>query len=658
MHRRSFIHAIILVDAIIIIIALSVSLMNPEHPKGPFEEWGMVTIASGLQLFFVSILTMWIFISRCMNEKLKRGNHTYFIWLLIGLGFLFLAADEMFEIHEQMDYSIHSRIGMEENSLSDRIDDGIVASYLVIGIGFLLRFREEFIPYQRASRYVGAGFVLSTIMIVIDVLCNRQDLLSIFISDSQCCRDVWLALEIFEEMVKLLASGMFLSGAVVCVGITHRMNVKQPVESSQVKNNTKSIIDSEESVEKNPLFQAHTRRKKVKCMIVAFIIVLSTLGAVIFIRWPYDPDGYQIHLALTGDPTEMCVTWVTPGDITKSRIEYGIEVNNYFHCVNTRGEASPDGHRWERPFGGLIHSAILKGLQPETIYHYRVKGKDYSKGYQFTTPSLDKWNVTFAMVSDMGISGNAKDVIYAMMEDNLSMVVVAGDMSYADGSSRTWDKWFDIVEPHASSVPYMVSGGNHDSNYDFSHIIDRFRMPAEESDGTDLYYSFNFSRIHFIALTPDFGRGLLEDSRQYTWFVRDLEQATRDRGEHPWIIVFEHYPMYSSNRKHAGDEKLRTSLEEHLKDNKVDLIISGHIHCYERTHPVYNHTVFKDFPVYITCGTGGSSLDDNWEELPAWTDYREASFGYTKMSVHANDTIQIQFVRIDGSFGDELWLEQ
>ena len=116
--------------------------------------------------------------------------------------------------------------------------------------------------------------------------------------------------------------------------------------------------------------------------------------------------------------------------------------------------------------------------------------------------------------------------------------------------------------------------------------------------------------------------------------------------------------MYSSNRKHAGDEKLRTSLEEHLKDNEVDLIISGHIHCYERTHPVYNHTVFKDFPVYITCGTGGSSLDDNWEELPAWTDYREASFGYTKMSVHANDTIQIQFVRIDGSFGDELWLEQ
>ena len=40
-----------------------------------------------------------------------------------------------------------------------------------------------------------------------------------------------------------------------------------------------------------------------------------------------------------------------------------------------------------------------------------------------------------------------------------------GDISYACGVSGTWDAWFDLIEPYASQVPYMITIGNHEFDY-------------------------------------------------------------------------------------------------------------------------------------------------------------------------------------------------
>jgi hypothetical protein len=35
----------------------------------------------------------------------------------------------------------------------------------------------------------------------------------------------------------------------------------------------------------------------------------------------------------------------------------------------------------------------------------------------------------------------------------------AGDLGYAEGSTRVWNQWMSYMSPYASRLPYMVSIG-------------------------------------------------------------------------------------------------------------------------------------------------------------------------------------------------------
>jgi len=64
---------------------------------------------------------------------------------------------------------------------------------------------------------------------------------------------------------------------------------------------------------------------------------------------------------------------------------------------------------------------------------------------------------------------------------------------------------------------------------------------------------------------------------------------------------------------------MRDILEEILMQNKVDLVLAGHVHAYERLFPIYAGKVDLDsisqdkntyanpkFPVHVVCGAGGN----------------------------------------------------
>ena len=38
----------------------------------------------------------------------------------------------------------------------------------------------------------------------------------------------------------------------------------------------------------------------------------------------------------------------------------------------------------------------------------------------------------------------------------------------------------------------------------------------------------------------------------------------------------------------------------------VDLVLNGHVHAYERTHPMYKYKPDTCGPIYITIGDGGN----------------------------------------------------
>ncbi|HIM32904.1 MAG TPA: hypothetical protein EYI97_00255, partial [Candidatus Poseidoniales archaeon] len=175
--------------------------------------------------------------------------------------------------------------------------------------------------------------------------------------------------------------------------------------------------------------------------------------------------------------------------------------------------------------------------------------------------------------------------------------------------------------------------------------------------------------IHFISLSSehDYGPG----SQQYNWLESELQEV--DRQATPWLVVFAHRPMYSSNSAHGSEVDFRDAMEELLYDYGVDLAVWGHDHSYERSYPVFQEEPLSNStssatdpyrnpgaPIHVVVGTGGRSLYDEFDEpQPAWSAYREASYGYSVFEVTPQGELHFSFIRnSDGTVADQFWISK
>jgi 3',5'-cyclic AMP phosphodiesterase CpdA len=101
-------------------------------------------------------------------------------------------------------------------------------------------------------------------------------------------------------------------------------------------------------------------------------------------------------------------------------------------------------------------------------------------------------------------------------------------------------------------------------------------------------------------------------TEQVSWLRTELTAAPRPR----WTVVFGHRPLWATNHGGndipAGNAVLQSLIEDVLDDAKVDLVIQGHIHDYERTYPmrkgVATATNYSSpaAPVYVVSGGAGN----------------------------------------------------
>jgi hypothetical protein len=251
--------------------------------------------------------------------------------------------------------------------------------------------------------------------------------------------------------------------------------------------------------------------------------------------------------------------------------------------------------------------------------------------------------LSFFITADVGTFGTSvmitKNMMRRLEKQHYHGTIHCGDVSYADkfnkkkpewAAQHVWDTWGQMAEPIASRMAYMVSPGNHEldeyeSSFENGTIYSkRFIMP-----GNERYYSFGVGMVHFVSVTTD--EDIDPSSTQGVWLDRTLAKINRQRDKWPWIVVFQHRPIYNSNRNHgnwtgannytyddwpemATYEGWPDDYEALLLKHKVDLVLSGHVHHYERTWPVRNRNqVTKSYenvasPIHITCGHGGKGL--------------------------------------------------
>jgi len=287
----------------------------------------------------------------------------------------------------------------------------------------------------------------------------------------------------------------------------------------------------------------------------------------------------------------------------------------------------------------VIHRVTLRGLTPGEAYEYRPSGSDRWRRFR-AWPAVGQ-PIAFGVLADVGQTRDSVATIghlnRTFLAGGVDAGLLVGDLSYADGYAPAWDSWGRLTESLFERLPTAFAVGNHEvanGMENFAHYTPRYGWPEPQQSGSSVWYSFEAGLAHVVVLCSycDYS----QSSLQRAWLAADLGRVDRQRT--PWLIVLMHVPFYSSNAHHGSSESdaMKASMEELLYTYKADIILSGHVHAYERTGPVFRNEQVCDAPVQLVVGDGGNKEGPAcpWNlTAPAWSRRREFSFGHGVLSL-------------------------
>jgi len=202
-----------------------------------------------------------------------------------------------------------------------------------------------------------------------------------------------------------------------------------------------------------------------------------------------------------------------------------------------------------------------------------------------------------------------------------------GDNAYRYGTDANY-QWavFDSYPRMLRQSVLWSTPGNHDLAYDAGFAApyyDIFEFPTDGGSGgvpsgTEGWYAFDYGNVHFVSLnTTD--ADLSDDGPMLTWLEADLESTEAD-----WIVAFWHHAVYSSGRHHSDHNKeeaapIRRQVLPLLDAHGVDLVLTGHMHAYQRSFLLDGHygTAQTMTPEMILDGGDGDPEGDGPYRKPA-----------------------------------------
>lgn len=332
----------------------------------------------------------------------------------------------------------------------------------------------------------------------------------------------------------------------------------------------------------------------------------------------------------------MRISWITD-DPTPATVEYGTSSGSYAFSANGNSTT----YTYVAYTSGEIHYVDIGPLKPNTVYYYKC-GSNSGPEFSLKTPP-SQFPIKFAVIGDLGQTDWTSSTLNHIAKSDYDMLLLPGDLSYADTKQPLWDSFGRLVQPLASQRPWMVTQGNHEvekipgiHKKKFTAYKSRWYMPFEQSGSTsNLYYSFNVAGVHVIMLGSY--THFHHSSDQYKWLQSDLNKV--DRTKTPWLVVLIHAPWYNSNEAHQGESEsvdMKAAMEDLLYNARVDVVFAGHVHAYERFTRVYKDKADDCGPIHITIGDGGNreGLATKYiDPQPSISLFREASFGHGEFKV-------------------------
>lgn len=328
-----------------------------------------------------------------------------------------------------------------------------------------------------------------------------------------------------------------------------------------------------------------------------FLAVIALVGVQAFA-----PE--QIRIQMTGDNRHV-ISWTTCSSANKlgactkgtprSVVEYGYSPTTMIGVVE--GESIP--FTWNK-YSSIVHNVVLptNNLVGKRLY-YRVGDSKMGPSALSSVRSFEvKVPKKWAVFGDYGLT-NIERAYDALVDGAKSgqfdAVFHVGDIAYDlhNFNGLRGDQFLNDLEPISSIMPYMFAVGNHEKEGNFTHYVNRFSsqnyIGKQSKADTSLWYSFKQPLVHYTVVNTEVTHYFPspgQQQRQFNWLRADLAQANKERGTHPWLIVY----------GHKCDWHDMVNFDEFLNifhTYGVDLYICGHQHNYERLYPGLKRVVQK-----------------------------------------------------------------
>ncbi len=289
-----------------------------------------------------------------------------------------------------------------------------------------------------------------------------------------------------------------------------------------------------------------------------------------------------------------------------------------------------------------------------------------SSAVSVSVANVSDGSFTFAAAGDHGANQKTAASLAALDTSGAAFYLALGDLDYNE--TATDSAWCDYVRARLPTLgptfPFELVSGNHEEQGAPDGYIMNFTACLPDQMGStsgpgSVYgaeYTFDYPpsaplmRVIMIApgltienTTYDYVPG----SPHYDWLKSEIEGA-RAAGI-PWVAVGMHYPCYSAGLNGCGMDSALWSL---LVQEKVDLVLNGHDHNYQRSKQfALDPTTCPSIPSsgYAPGCVVDDGVDGVYPKGAGAVDVIAGSFGRGLYPVSLADPEAPNFSRIDGS---------
>ncbi|HAC23485.1 MAG TPA: hypothetical protein DCE81_01070 [Cytophagales bacterium] len=271
----------------------------------------------------------------------------------------------------------------------------------------------------------------------------------------------------------------------------------------------------------------------------------------------------------------------------------------------------------------LLYRSQLGKLKFDQDYIYRVLQNGTVVSTATFRTRTRKPETRFAVFGDCGArSPQQAKISWLVNEQKPDFVLVTGDIVYNNGREQEYRRNFfpyyissksdsSVGSPIMKNIPFYMLVGNHDiysadlakypdglAYFYYNDLplngavpeetlevkgppaqVDAFRKSVQPRFPRMTHFSFDHGNVHIACLDANSYINPL-DPTVIEWLTNDLRTSKAD-----WKIVAYHQPGFNSSKAHY-DYQLMRLLSPVMEQLGVDLVLTGHVHNYQRTHPL------------------------------------------------------------------------